>query len=198
MIMHSLGKFFLITLILFIPQLSLAANWKIDPVHTAVEFKVKHLMISWVKGTFSDVQGTVVFDESAPGDSSVRVEIATTSVDTGNKKRDDHLRSPDFFDVATFPVMSFISKDVVAANGVPAQINGELTLHGETRDVTLEIEDFSQAITDPWGNTRRGASASVTINRKDFGLTWNKALEAGGVVVGDEVRISLEVELIKE
>ncbi len=196
--MLTLQKFFLITLILLIPQLSLAETWKIDPAHTAVEFKIKHLMISWVKGTFTDVQGSAVFDQANPDMSSVKVQIATASIDTNNKKRDDHLRSADFFDVATYPVMSFTSKDVVVTNGVPTQINGELTLHGVTRAVTLDIEDFSQTVTDPSGNTRRGASATATINRKDFGLTWNKALEAGGVVVGDEVLISIDVELIKE
>jgi len=196
--MFTLKRIILITLLLAIPHLSFAENWKIDPAHTSVEFKIKHLMISWVKGVFTDVQGTAVFDDADPGKAGVNVQIATASVDTGNKKRDDHLRSPDFFDVASYPVMSFVSKKVTVANGIPTQINGELTLHGETRDVILEVEDFSQTITDPWGNTRRGASATTTINRKDFGLTWNKALEAGGVVVGEEVRISLEVELIKE
>jgi polyisoprenoid-binding protein YceI len=196
--MYTLQKFFLVTLILLIPQFALAENWKIDPAHTAVEFKIKHLMISWVKGTFTDVQGAVIFDEAEPEKAAINVQIATASVDTGNKKRDDDLRSPNFFDAASYPVMSFVSKEVVVANGILTQINGELTLHGETRPVTLEVKDFSQTVVDPWGNTRRGASAATTINRKDFGLTWNKALEAGGVVVGDEVRISLEVELIKE
>lgn len=195
--MFTLKKIFLITLFLAIPHFAVADNWKIDPAHTSVEFKIKHLMISWVKGTFTDVQGTVFFDEKQPDKAKVNVEIATSSVDTSNKKRDDHLRSPDFFNVATYPVMSFVSEEVAVANGVPTQIIGELTLHGETRKVTLEVEEFSQVVTDPWGNTRRGASASTTINRKDFGLTWNKALEAGGVVVGEEVRINLEVELIK-
>jgi len=196
--MFILKRIILITLLLAIPHFSFAENWKIDPVHTAVEFKIKHLMISWVKGTLTDVQGAVIFDEAEPEKAAVNIQIATASVDTGNKKRDDHLRSPDFFDVASYPVMSFVSKKITLANGIPTQINGELTLHGETRTVTLEVEEFSPTITDPWGNTRRGASASTTINRKDFGLTWNKALEAGGVVVGEEVRISLEVELIKE
>ncbi|TNF48852.1 MAG: polyisoprenoid-binding protein [Deltaproteobacteria bacterium] len=196
--MFILKPIFLITLFLAIPHFALAENWKIDPAHTSVEFKIKHLMISWVKGSFNDVKGAVVFDETEPENSSVNVQIATASVDTGNKKRDDHLRSPDFFDVASYPVMSFVSKKVTVANDVPTQINGELTLHGETRAVTLDVEEFSPTVTDPWGNTRRGASASTKINRRDFGLTWNKALEAGGVVVGEEVRISLEVELIKE
>ena len=195
--MFILKRIILITLLLVIPHFSFAENWKIDPAHTSVEFKIKHLMISWVKGTFTDVQGAVIFDEAEPEKAAVNIQIATASVDTGNKKRDDHLRSPDFFDLASYPVMSFVSKEVTVANGIPTQINGELTLHGKTRAVTLDVEEFSPTITDPWGNTRRGASASTTINRKDFGLTWNKALEAGGVVVGEEVRISLEVELIK-
>ena len=196
--MFTLKQIILITLLLTIPHFALADNWKIDPAHTSVEFKIKHLMISWVKGTFTDVKGAVVFDEAEPGKASVNVQIATASVDTGTKKRDDDLRSPNFFDAATYPVMSFVSKKIVVADGVPSQIHGDLTIHGQTRDVVLDVEDFSQIVTDPWGNTRRGASATTTINRKDFGLTWNKALEAGGVVVGEEVRISLEVELIKE
>jgi polyisoprenoid-binding protein YceI len=196
--MFTLKRIILITLLLAIPHLSFAENWKIDPAHTSVEFKIKHLMISWVKGVFTDVQGTAVFDDADPGKASVNVQIATASVDTGTKKRDDDLRSPNFFDAATYPVMSFVSKKIVVADGVPSQIHGDLTIHGQTRDVVLDVEDFSQIVIDPWGNTRRGASATTTINRKDFGLTWNKALEAGGVVVGEEVRISLEVELIKE
>ena len=196
--MFTLKRIILITLLLAITHLSFAENWKIDPAHTSVEFKIKHLMISWVKGVFTDVQGTAVFDDADPGKASVNVQIATASVDTGTKKRDDDLRSPNFFDAATYPVMSFVSKKIVVADGVPSQIHGDLTMHGQTRDVVLDVEDFSQIVTDPWGNTRRGASATTTINRKDFGLTWNKALEAGGVVVGEEVRISLEVELIKE
>lgn len=195
--MFTLKRIILITLLLAIPHFSFAENWKIDPAHTSVEFKIKHLMISWVKGVFTDVQGTVVFDDADPGKSSVNIQIATASVNTGNKKRDDDLRSPNFFDAATYPVMSFVSQKIVVADGVPSQIHGDLTIHGQTRDVILDVEDFSQTVTDPWGNTRRGASATTTINRKDFGLTWNKALEAGGVVVGEEVRISLEVELIK-
>lgn len=190
-------RFFLIFFMLIIPQLALADNWEIDPAHTSVEFKVRHLMVSWVKGTFTDVQGTAIVNDADPTKSSITVQIATASINTNNKKRDDHLRSPDFFDVTVHPVMSFVSKEVVIADGKPAKIIGELTIRGQTKTVTLAVEDFSQIVIDPWGNTRRGASASTTINRKDFGLTWNKALEAGGVVVGDEVRISLEVELIK-
>lgn len=196
--MLNFKRLLLITAMLLIPHFAFADNWKIDPVHTAVEFKIRHLMVSWVKGVFTDVQGTATIDEANLAQSSINVLVATATIDTNNKKRDDHLRSPDFFDVATYPVMTFVSNNVVVADGKPVKVHGDLTIHGQTRAVTLEVEDFSQTVIDPWGNKRRGASASATINRKDFGLTWNKALEAGGVVVGDEVRISIEVELIKE
>jgi polyisoprenoid-binding protein YceI len=180
-----------------VPHIALASAWEIDPVHTAVEFKVKHLMVSWVRGVFSDVDGTVEIDEGDLAKSSVKVVISTASIDTNNGKRDDHLRSPDFFDVARYPAMTFVSKSVTVTNGQPLKIIGDLTIRDTTREVTLDVEDYSQEIIDPRGKRRRGASASTKINRKDFGLTWNKALEAGGVVVGDEVRITLEVELVK-
>ena len=179
-------------------QLSLAATWKVDPVHTAIEFKVRHLMVSWVKGVFTNVSGTVDIDETNLAASNVKIQIETASIDTNNGKRDDHLRSPDFFEVAAFPTMTFVSKKVVVADGKPVKVIGDLTIRNVTKEVELDVEDFSQVVTDPWGNSRRGASASTEINRKDFGLTWNKALEAGGVVVGDEIRITLEVEMIKE
>ncbi len=195
--MSILKKIFIVSLLVTIPQAAFAATWKIDPVHTAVEFKIRHLMVSWVKGVFADVDGSAQIDDADLSKASVSVKIATASVDTNNQKRDDHLRSADFFDVAKFPAMAFVSKKVVVANGQPVKIVGDLTIRDVTREVELEVEDFSATVTDPWGNTRRGASATTTINRSDYGLTWNKALEAGGVVVGDEVRISLEVELIK-
>ncbi len=196
--MYFCKNLLIITLLVILPQITLAATWKIDPVHTSVEFKIRHLMVSWVKGVFTEVDGTVDIDPANLAKSTVKVRIGTASIDTNNQKRDDHLRSPDFFAVATFPAMTFVSKKVVVANGQPVQIVGDLTIRDVTREVELKVEDFSQTVTDPWGNTRRGASASTQINRSDYGLTWNKALETGGVVVGDEVHISLEIELIKE
>ena len=188
----------IILLLLATPQLAFAANWKFDQPHTTIEFKIRHLMVSWVKGVFTDYDGSIVIDESDLSKSSVKIAITTSSIDTNNQKRDDHLRSPDFFDTATFPKMSFVSKKVVVANGTPTKIIGDLTIRDVTREVELSVDEFSPVIKGPWGNMRRGASASTTINRSDYGLTWNKALEAGGVVVGDEVHISLEVEMIKE
>ena len=198
MIMYICKRLLVITLLVILPQLAMADTWKIDQAHTTVEFKIRHLMVTWVKGVFTDVEGTVDIDEADLAKSSVKVRISTASVDTNNQKRDDDLRSPNFFDAATFPAMTFVSKQVEVANGQPVKIVGDLTILDVTREVELEVEDFSQTITDPWGNTRRGVSAATKISRSDYGLTWNKALEAGGVVVGDEVRISLEVELIKQ
>ena len=196
--MLTLKRIFLVTLLVMIPHFALATTWKIDPAHTAVEFKVRHLMVSWVKGVFTAVEGTVVIDEADLTKSNLKIQIETASINTNNSKRDDHLRSPDFFDVTNHPLMTFVSKKILTANGNPTKIVGDLTIRDVSKEVELEIEEFSLIVTDPWGNTRRGATASTKINRKDYGLAWHKALEAGGVVVGDEVRISLEVELIRE
>ena len=196
--MSTCKRLIVIAILLLLPQLAMAETWKIDQAHTTVEFKIRHLMVSWVKGVFTDFEGKVDLNESDLAKSSVTVRIGTASIDTNNQKRDDHLRSPDFFNAAKFPNMTFVSRQVQVANGQPVKIVGDLTILDVTREVELEVEDFSQTVTDPWGNTRRGASATTKINRSDYGLTWNKALEAGGVVVGDEVHINLEVELIKQ
>lgn len=196
--MYFKKSLLIITLLVILPQIALATTWKIDPVHTSVEFKIRHLMVSWVKGVFTEVDGTVDIDSADMAKSAVKVRIETASIDTNNQKRDDHLRSPDFFNVAKYPDMMFVSKRVEVAKGQPVKIVGDLTILDVTREVVLEVEDFSQTVVDPWGNTRRGASASTQIKRSDYGLTWNKALEAGGVVVGDEVHINLEVELIRQ
>ena len=134
--------------------------------------------------------------ESELAQSTVKVRMGSASIDTNNQKRDDHLRSPDFFDAATFPAITFVSTAVVVTDGTPVKIVGELTIQNITRTVELEGEESTQSITDPWGNTRRGASASTKINRNDYGLTWNKAFETGGVV-SDEVHISLDVKMIE-
>ena len=196
--MYICKRLFVITLLVILPQMAMADTWKIDQAHTNVGFKIRHLMVSWVRGVFTDVEGTVDINPADLAKSAAKVRIGTASIDTNNQKRDDHLRSPDFFDAAKFPAMTFVSKQVEVANGQPVRIVGDLTIRDVTREVELEVEDFSQTVVDPWGNTRRGASASTQINRSDYGLTWNKALEAGGVVVGDEVHINLEVELIKQ
>ena len=185
-------------LLLTMPVMAHAASWEIDPAHASVEFRVRHLMVAWVKGAFPDVAGTVEIDETDLTKSKVSVTIGSASIDTNNAKRDEHLRSADFLDSASYPVITFVSKKIVVADGQLRQIIGDLTIRGTTREVTLSVDELTPAIKDPWGNTRRGATASAEINRKDFGLTWNKALETGGVVVGDEVRIALGIELIRK
>jgi len=191
-------KIVLALLLAGLPALAQAASWKIDPAHASVEFRVRHLMVAWVKGAFPDVAGTVEINEADLSKSKVEVTIGTASIDTNNAKRDEHLRSADFFDVAKFPTITFVSKKVIAAGGEVRQVTGDLMIRDTTREVTLDVDELTPAIKDPWGNTRRGATATAEINRKDFGLTWNKLLETGGVAVGDEVRIYLTVELVKQ
>ena len=185
-------------LLLIVPVMAHAATWEIDPAHASVEFRVRHLMVTWVKGTFPDVAGTVDIDETDLTKSQVNVTLGTASIDTNNAKRDEHLRSGDFFDTARYPTMTFVSKKIVAEGGLLRQVIGDLTIRGTTREVTLSVGELTPAVKDPWGKTRRGATATAEINRKDFGLTWNKAMETGGVVVGDEVKITLDVELIRK
>jgi polyisoprenoid-binding protein YceI len=183
---------------LALPALALGATWQIDPEHSQVGFKVRHLMISNVKGEFAKYQGTVEIDDQDITRSRVNVTIDTASIDTGVVKRDEHLRSPDFFDVVTHPTMTFVSKKVAKAGEGQLKVTGDLTIRGVTKEATLAVENLSAPIKDPWGSFRRGASATAKINRKEFGLAWNKALEAGGVAVGDEVTITLEVEMIRK
>jgi len=172
-------------------------TWTIDPTHTAAEFAVKHLMISTVKGHFGDVSGTVTVNEADPSQSSVDVTIAVTSVDTRNEQRDAHLRSPDFFDVEHFPAITFKSRRVEGDTQGAFRVVGDLTIRGTTREIVLDVASEGRT-RDPWGNDRAGFSAATRINRKDFGLTWNAALETGGVVVGEDVRIAIDVELVKQ
>jgi polyisoprenoid-binding protein YceI len=195
--MNRLMQLFAIVALLAFPTLGLASTWNIDSDHSSVGFKVRHLMVSNVKGVFGKVQGTVNVDEQDLTKSSVSVTIDTASIDTGVAKRDTHLRSPDFLDVAKFPAMTFVSTHVAKKGAGGLSVTGNLTLHGVTRPVVLDVEGPSQESKDPKGNIRRGASASTKINRKDFGVIWNKALETGGVVVGDEVSIDIEVEMVR-
>ena len=179
------------------PAVAPAAIWNIDPDHSNIGFRVRHMMITNVKGEFGKFKGSVTLDDQDITKSKVEVTIDTASVNTRVAKRDDDLRSPNFLDVARFPSMSFVSKKVEKAGEGKLRVTGDLTLHGVTREVVLDVEGPSAEGKDPWGNMRRGASAATQINRKDFGLTWNKTIETGGVLVGDEVNIMLEVELVK-
>jgi polyisoprenoid-binding protein YceI len=180
-----------------VPAAASAATWSIDPDHSTVGFKVKHMMVSNVKGEFSKYTGTVEIDDKDITKSKVDVSIETASINTGVAKRDDHLRSADFFDSAKYPTMRFVSKDIRKA-GNKLSVVGDLSLRGVTREVVLDVEGPTEAVKDPWGATRRGAVATSKVNRKDFGLTWNAAIETGGVVVGDEVTINLDLELVRK
>lgn len=177
-------------------QVSSAAIYTVDPVHSQVHFKVDHLMISSVRGEFNEYVATIEADPENRTVNRVEATINTASIDTRNEKRDKHLRSPDFFDVAQFPEMSFESTRI-EGQGDDIMVYGELTIRGVTREVELRGR-FNGEIVDPWGNTKAGFEASTRINRKDYGLTWNKALETGGFVVGDEVEIGLEIEATKK
>lgn len=174
---------------------STTTRWSIDPTHSQAEFGVRHMMISTVKGFFSDLSGTIAYDGESLEDASVNVEIAAASVDTRNEDRDGHLKSEDFFDVGTHPKLTFRSTSV---SGTPDSftVEGELTIRGETRPVTLDAELLGGG-EDPWGNQRLAFHAETKISREEFGLTWNQALEAGGVLVGDEVKITLEVQAVE-
>ena len=170
-------------------------TWKIDPAHSNAQFSVRHLMISNVKGEFTQVSGQIDFDSQNPEALSAEATIDVSTINTREPDRDKHLRSADFFDVANFPAISFKSKKAAKGHG-GLKLTGDLTIHGITHEVTLDVQGPTTPVKDPWGNTRVGASATTKINRKDFGLTWNQALETGGVLVGDEIRITVDVELV--
>jgi polyisoprenoid-binding protein YceI len=172
------------------------STWKIDKAHSGAEFKVKHMMISNVKGHFSGIDGVLTLDQDDVTKSHVAATIDAASITTRDEQRDAHLKSADFFDVEKFPTLSFTSTEVNRANG-GLTVSGELTIHGVTRPVVFTVEGPTAAAKDPWGNTRIGLTATTKINRKDFGLSWNAVLETGGILVGDDVTITLDVQFIK-
>jgi polyisoprenoid-binding protein YceI len=173
------------------------ATWTVDPAHSNVEFSIRHLMISTVKGRFGGVAGSVVIDEADPSKSNLDITIDVSSIDTREAQRDAHLRSADFFDVETFPSMTFRSSRVGRIAEHEFKVVGDLTIRNQTRSVVLDVTAEGRG-KDPWGGERAGFSAVGKIKRSDFGLTWNQALETGGVVVGDEVKISIDAELIRK
>jgi polyisoprenoid-binding protein YceI len=181
---------------LAVPQTS-TTTWSIDPVHSVAEFKVKHMMISNVKGQFPKVTGKLTLDESDLSNSQVEASIDAASIQTGDAQRDTHLKSADFLDVENFPALSFKSTQVNIVRDGELAVEGDLTIRGVTRTVTFSVEGPTPPAKDPWGNTRVAVSATTRVNRKDFGLTWNAALETGGILVGDEVTITLDVQFIK-
>jgi polyisoprenoid-binding protein YceI len=172
-------------------------TYRIDPSHSSAGFTIKHMMIAKVHGGFEKMSGTFVYDPANLAKSSVDVTIETASVNTREAQRDTHLRSPDFFDVEKYPSIAFKSTRFEDA-GDDLRIVGDLTIHGVTKPVVLDVERPSEETKDPWGNVRIGASAKTKVKRKDFGLTWNAALEAGGLLVGDDVNIALDVQFVKQ
>ena len=172
-------------------------TWNIDPAHSMAEFKVKHMMIANVKGQFSKISGALFLDESDLANSRVDASIEAASVHTRDDQRDAHLKSADFFDAEKFPTLHFRSQRISIVRDGELSVHGDLTIHGVTRKVDFAVEGPTPPAKDPWGNTRVAVSAITKINRKDYGLTWNATLETGGILVGDEVTIALDVEFVK-
>jgi polyisoprenoid-binding protein YceI len=172
-------------------------TYEIDPAHSSAQFSVRHMMITNVRGGFSSVKGTVVYDSDRPADSTVEATIDVNTIATLDAQRDGHLKSADFLDVEKYPTITFKSTKVESDGLGEGKVTGDLTIHGVTKQVVLKVEGPTQEGKDPWGNTRIGASATTKIKRSDFGLTWNAALETGGIMVGDDLKIELEVEMIK-
>lgn len=178
------------------PQ-NLITTWNLDPAHTMAEFKVKHMMISNVRGRFSKVSGVLALDESKLANSRIEASIEAASIDTLDGQRDAHLKSADFFDVEKFPTLNFKSTGISIVGDGEFSVEGDLTIHGVTRRVRFAAEGPTSPTKDPWGNTRVAMSANTKINRKDFGLAWNTALETGGILVGEDVTITLEAQFVK-
>lgn len=180
------------------PVASPVTRWVIDTAHSEIGFRVRHMMVSWTRGNFGKFEGTLELDAQDVTKSKVEVSIDVASIDTGTADRDAHLRSPDFFDAANHPQMKFVSQKVEALAGGALRVLGQLEIRGTKKAVALDVEPLAPAAKDPWGGMRRGTAAKAKLSRKDFGLNWNAALEMGGVLVGDEVEIHLEIELIQK
>jgi polyisoprenoid-binding protein YceI len=185
-----------LSLALSAPSWAAVEAYDIDKVHSEAGFQIRHL-VSQVHGRFNDFAGSIQIDRDKPEASSVMFTAKTASVDTGNPKRDEDLRSPNFFDTAKLPEMSFKSTKIVAKDKDHFEVTGPLTLHGVTKDVTLKVS-FGGFAKDPWGGERAGFDVTTTLNRKDFGMTWNKTLDAGGYLLGDEVQVQIAVEAVKK
>ncbi len=175
-----------------------ASDWEVDAAHSTAQFSVKHMMVSTVRGHFEKVSGTAQVDDKDVTRSKFVVNIDPASVNTAQPKRDEHLRSPDFFDVAKYPTMTFTSTKIEKAEGGKLKVTGDLTMHGVTKPVVFSMEPLTATMKNPWGQTVRGFSATGTLNRKDFGLNWNKGLETGGVLVSDEVTLQFDGELTEK
>jgi polyisoprenoid-binding protein YceI len=186
-----------ITLLASLPVFAQTSTWNIDPAHSNAQFTVRHLGISNVTGSFTKVAGTVTLNEQDITQSQVSASIDVKSIDTRVEARDKDLKSPHFFEVEKYPTIEFKSKRIVSSGG-KLQVIGDLTIHGTTREVTLDVDGPTPALTDPWGNLRRGISGTTTINRKDFNLTYNNTLKSGEAMIGDTVKIQIDAEITKK
>ena len=187
-----------IAAVLSLPAAAANSNWQIDPQHSSAQFSVRHMAISTVRGAFSKVTGTVALDDKDITKSTVDVAIDVTTVDTREPDRDKDLRSDKFFDVAHYPSMTFKSKKVEQVAPGKLKVTGDLTIRGTTKEVVLDVDGPTAPIKDPWGNTRSAATATAKVNRQNFGVKWNATLDNGGVVVSDDVSITIDVELVKK
>ena len=188
---------FALAAVLFVPALVHAEEYTVDPAHSAVRFSVKHMMVTTVTGNFGKWDAVINYDAKDPSKSVFTATIDAGSINTATEQRDTHLKSPDFFDIAKTPTLTFTSKKVAAAGKGKLKVTGDLTMHGITKSVTLDVTGPSAEFKDPWGNTKIGAEATATISRKEWGLVWNKAIE-GGDLVSDSVQITIELELAKK
>lgn len=186
-----------IAAVLSLPAAAATSNWQLDPAHSSAQFSVRHMAISTVRGAFSKVTGTVVLDESDITKSTVNVSIDVTTVDTREPNRDKDLKSDKFFDVEHFPTMTFKSKKVEQVSPGKLKVTGDLTIRGTTKEVVLDVDGPTAPVKDPWGNTRTAVTATTKVNRQDYGVKWNATLDNGGVVVGDDVNITIDAEMIK-
>jgi len=189
---------FMFFVILAMSSTAMATTWKIDPDHSAANFSIDHMAIAKVKGAFSDVQGSVEIPESGDNPFSLEIFIDPASISTSVTKRDDHLKSPDFFDVKQFPSMSFVTEKVVAKGNDMYQLIGNLTMHGVSKSVTVDLTGLAGDAKDPWGNTKKGAQITGKINRKDFSIVYNAVLDNGNFIIGDDVDIIVDLEFIKQ
>jgi polyisoprenoid-binding protein YceI len=172
-------------------------TYEIDPTHSSVHFSIRHMMISNVRGGFSGVKGTITYDPDDLTQSGIRAEIDVKSINTLDEKRDAHLKTADFFDVERFPSINFVSTQIEKLSDAEYNVTGDLTIHGVTKPTVLKVEEVSPEGKDPWGNIRVGASAKAKVSRKDFGLVWNAPMETGGLLIGDDVKLEFDIEMVK-
>nr|WP_321403276.1 YceI family protein [uncultured Desulfobacter sp.] len=192
MITYIIAAFALLTTSVF------AQTWNVDPAHTSADFSIQHMAISRVTGSFSQVTGQLVFDKTGKQPESVNISIDVASINTGVDQRDEHLKSPDFFDVKTYPTMTYTSDKIISQGEGRYKVEGTLTLHGVSKPVTLAVEGLKNNEKDPWGNTRKGAHVTAELNRKEFGIVYNAVLESGNLMIGETVDIVINLEFIKQ